>query len=203
MAKYYYGVRKGRKVGVYKTWKECQAQVKGYSNAVYKKFPSYEEALNFVKGIENFENGDVSTLKDNEMIAYVDGSFDGDKGYYAYGVVLFTNEGKTSYSQKEKEYNMVEMGNVAGEIRGAMVAMEEAINLNKDILYLYYDYMGIEKWAKGEWKTNKAGTQRYKQYYDSIKDVLKVEFIKVKAHSGNKYNEEADRLAKTSLGIKA
>ncbi len=61
---------------------------------------------------------------------------------------------------------------------------------------------GIEKWAKGEWKTNKYGTQKYKEYYDSIKDILKVEFIKVKAHSGgDKYNEEADKLAKASLGI--
>ena len=61
--------------------------------------------------------------------------------------------------------------------------------------------MGIEKWAVGEWKTNKEGTKEYKEYYDSIKDKLKVVFVKIKAHAGNKYNEEADRLAKKALGI--
>ncbi len=201
MAKYYYAVKKGREIGVYETWGECEAQVKGYSGAVYKKFPNYEEALNFIKGEKNFEAKDISLIQDNEMVAYVDGSFDKEKCYYGYGVVLFTTEGKFTYSQKEDDKNLVDMRNVAGEIRGAMVAMKEAINMNKDVLYLYYDYEGIEKWAKGEWKTNKYGTQKYKEYYDSIKDILKVKFIKVKAHSGNKYNEEADKLAKASLGI--
>ena len=61
--------------------------------------------------------------------------------------------------------------------------------------------MGIEKWATGEWKANKCGTKMYKAYFDSIKDRLSVVFYKVKAHSGNEYNEEADRLAKNALGI--
>jgi len=39
----------------------------------------------------------------------------------------------------------------------------------------------------------------YKAYYDSIKDKLRVIFKKVLAHSGNEYNEEADRLAKEAL----
>ncbi|NLV75571.1 MAG: RNase H [Tissierellia bacterium] len=202
MAKYYYAVKEGREIGVYETWGECEAQVKGYSGAVYKKFSTYEEAENFVYNIErNVEEKDMSSIKENEAIAYVDGSFDATNKIYSYGVILFTTEGKFTYSQKEDDKNLVDMRNVAGEIRGAMVAMKEAINMNKDVLYLHYDYMGIEKWAKGEWKTNKYGTQKYKEYYDSIKDILKVEFIKVKAHSGDKYNEEADKLAKASLGI--
>ncbi len=96
------------------------------------------------------------------------------------------------------------MRNVAGEIRGgAMVAMEKALAMGgKDTLYLHYDYMGIEKWAKGEWKANKYGTQEYRDYYNSIKNKLNVIFIKVLAHSGDKYNEEADALAKSALGIK-
>lgn len=202
MAKYYYAVKEGREIGVYETWGECEAQVKGYSGAVYKKFPTYEEAENFVYNIErNVEEKDMFSIKENEAIAYVDGSFDATNKIYSYGVILFTTKGKFTYSQKEDDKNLVDMRNVAGEIRGAMVVMKEAINMNKDVLYLHYDYEGIEKWAKGEWKTNKYGTQKYKEYYDSIKDILKVEFIKVKAHSGDKYNEEADKLAKASLGI--
>jgi viroplasmin and RNaseH domain-containing protein len=204
MAKHYYGVREGREIGVYENWSDCEYQVKGYSGAEYKKFNTYEEALSFINGKEKTDKGKkLATLKDNEIIAYVDGSFDKNNRYYSYGVVIFTLEGKENFSQKENDDNMVDMRNVAGEIRGAMFAMEQAIMKKKEILYLHYDYMGIEKWAIGEWKTNKYGTQRYKKYFDSIKDKIKVVFIKVKAHSGDEYNEEADRLAKEALGIKA
>ena len=46
----YYGVRVGRKPGVYHSWDECQKQVSGISNAIYKKFPSVECAQKFVRG---------------------------------------------------------------------------------------------------------------------------------------------------------
>lgn len=200
MTEYYYAVKKGRKRGIYSTWSECEAQVKGYSGAVFKKFSTYEEALKFIDEVEEpLEDVHVSSLKENEMIAYVDGSFDKDSGSYSYGIVLFTKDGKSEISSMEKDEKMKDMRNVAGEIRGAMVAMDKALKSGKDILYLYYDYIGIEKWAVGEWKANKYGTKMYKSYYDSIKDKLRVVFKKVTAHSGNEYNEEADRLAKKAL----
>ncbi|NMA86833.1 MAG: RNase H [Tissierellia bacterium] len=203
MAKYFYAVKEGREIGIYNTWSECEEQVKGYSGAVYKKFSNLRDAQNFINGNEeNVEGKTLDSIKENEIIAYVDGSFDIKNKAYSYGVILFNIEGKSTYAEKEQNENLVEMRNVAGEIRGAMVAMEKALAMGKDTLYLHYDYMGIEKWAKGEWKANKYGTQEYRDYYNSIKNKLNVIFIKVLAHSGDKYNEEADALAKSALGIK-
>ncbi|MBZ2174615.1 ribonuclease H family protein [Schnuerera sp. xch1] len=202
MAKHYYAVKEGKEIGIYNTWTECELQVKGYSGAIYKKFSTYEEALNFINNDEKaIEEKDLQRLKENEMIAYVDGSFDKDNRYYSYGAVLFTKEGKQTLSDKYNDEKMVDMRNVAGEIKGSMVAMQKALENEKDTLYLYYDYVGIEKWAIGEWKTNKYGTKMYKRYYDSVKDKLKIMFLKVKAHTGVEYNEEADLLAKKALGI--
>ncbi|HSH35226.1 RNase H family protein, partial [Schnuerera sp.] len=173
-----------------------------YSNAVYKKFSTYEEALNFIEDNEaKVEEKGLLELKENEMIAYVDGSYHAESKNYSFGAVIFTTKGKETYYKKENDISLVDMRNVAGEIRGSIYAMEEALKREKNTLYLHYDYMGIEKWAVGEWKTNKEGTKEYKEYYDSIKDKLKVVFVKIKAHAGNKYNEEADRLAKKALGI--
>ena len=93
------------------------------------------------------------------------------------------------------------MRNVAGEIEAAKIAMNYCIDNNINNLILYFDYEGIEKWCLGLWKTNKEGTTKYKKFYDNIKDKLNVEFVKVKAHSGNKYNDEADKLAKKAIGI--
>ncbi|KAI7903076.1 Caulimovirus viroplasmin-domain-containing protein, partial [Cokeromyces recurvatus] len=43
----FYAVRQGRQPGIYSTWTECQANVQGFSGAVYKKFNTYEEAQSF------------------------------------------------------------------------------------------------------------------------------------------------------------
>lgn len=202
MAKKYYAVREGKKIGVFKTWSECKEQVDGYSGAEYKKFKSYREALDFINLEQELsEMEDLEKLKDDEMVAYVDGSYHKDDNYYSYGAVIFTSNGKETFADKENYEELVSMRNVAGELRGAIYAMERSIEMGKDILYLYYDYLGIEKWATGEWKTNRVGTQKYKEFYDSIKGDLKVKFKKVEAHSGDKYNDEADELAKEALGI--
>ncbi len=198
MAKFYYAVKAGRNPGIYDSWAECEAEVKGYKGAKYKKFDTLEEAQDFIE-----EEGDFlrpnDELKDNEMIAYVDGSFCLDTRTYSYGVVILTTEGKETFSGREDNKELAQMRNVAGELKGAMFAMDYAIKKGKDILYIYYDYKGIEDWAKGNWKTNKDGTKEYKKYYDSIEDRLQVVFIKVRAHSGIEYNEEADKLAKDAI----
>jgi len=43
-AKKYYVVWRGLKPGVYDSWKECEAQIRGVEGAVYKSFPGPEEA---------------------------------------------------------------------------------------------------------------------------------------------------------------
>lgn len=92
------------------------------------------------------------------------------------------------------------MRNVGGELFGAITAMMFARQHEEcDTLILYYDYNGISKWATGEWKRNNPYTVKYKELYDELKKELRIIFRKVKAHSGNKYNEKADALAKSCI----
>lgn len=126
--------------------------------------------------------------------------FDSSKGTYGSGIVIINdNKVVETISRKGQNHENISMRNVAGEIEGAMIAMEYAIENGYNTLDLYFDYNGIEKWCTGEWKTNKEGTKNYKQFYDGIKNRLRVNFYKVKAHSGVDYNELADKLAKESL----
>lgn len=40
----YYVVWKGRKQGIFRSWADCEAQVKGYPQARFKSFPTLAEA---------------------------------------------------------------------------------------------------------------------------------------------------------------
>ena len=197
MANKYYAVKDGRKIGIFETWNECQKSVEGYSGAQYKSFKNKEDAiayLNNEKGNKNIDN-----LNQDEMIAYVDGGYDSSKNYYSYAVILFQKDDRIEYSGLDNKTEIINMNNVAGEIEAAKLAMRIAVKKEMKKLYIYYDYEGIEKWCTGEWKSRKRYTKEYKNYYKEIKENLKVKFIKVEAHSGNKLNEEVDLLAKKVL----
>ncbi len=194
----YYAVKKGRETGIFKTWEEAKKQVVGYSGAVYKKFIEKSDAEDFMKyEIAKFDEAlEEKTLNADELIAYVDGSYNIKDKSFSYGVLLFDNLGIYEEHSKRFYDEDSSMRNVAGEIKGAAFAMKRAIELGKRKIYLHYDYSGIENWAKKSWKANKIGTMEYRDYYAEIKDELEVVFVKVKAHSGVKYNEVVDKLAK-------
>lgn len=199
MAKKFYAVKQGRVPGVYQSWEECKAQVDGYSGAAYKSFPTAAEALAFVTGIQQEKTSQQSDSQG--LTAYVDGSYHSGSGEFSYGVVILRDEEEICFQEKLSDPDLAAMHNVAGEIKGAEAAMRYALEHGYHEISIYHDYEGIAKWCTGEWKANKSGTQAYKAYYDSICGQLQVHFQKVKGHSGDKYNDMADRLAKEALGI--
>ena len=50
MKKKYYVVWEGRSKGIFDSWNECKAQIDGFPNAVYKSFPSLEQAEQALQG---------------------------------------------------------------------------------------------------------------------------------------------------------
>ena len=201
MAKKYYAVKQGRVPGVYETWDDCKNQVDGYSGAVYKSFAALAQAKEFLGiVVENtLAVSDKKLSTNSKATAYVDGSYDDGLGLFSYGVVIFYNDSEHRFAEKFNTPKLIEMRNVAGEIKAAEKAMQFCIDASIESLDLHYDYEGIAKWCIGEWEANKEGTKAYKQFYDSIKDKLDINFVKVTAHSGDKYNDLADELAKKAL----
>ena len=195
--KKYYAVVKGRKTGVFDNWDVCKKQIEGYSGAIYKGFLNYEDAYNFING----QAKNINNIEDNihKIEAYVDGSYSEEYGKYSYGcIILFENEIiKLSGASDDKDY--IAMRNVAGELLGAMEAIKWAYENKLNSITIYYDYEGIEKWANEIWKTNRKGTKEYLEFIKKYRKCLTINFKKVKAHSGDVYNEEADKLAKDAL----
>lgn len=203
MAKKYYAVRVGKEPGIYNTWDECKSQVHGFPGAEYKSFTSYEEAQSFINNNITVTKNDVQDVRcecSNDY-AFVDGSYNTATGVYGFGGFLMHGGEKIIISGNGNDKELATMRNVAGEILGSQAAIAKAIELGIKELDIYYDYQGIKMWATGEWKRNKKGTEAYHDYIQSVKDMIILNFIKVKGHSGVDGNEEADMLAKKAVGI--
>ena len=191
----YYAVRNGRKIGIFESWDECKSQVDGFSGAEYKSFTKKEDAIEYI-------SDEKKCAEQNGTVAYVDGSYNIETCEFSFGAVVFSGDEMQTFSQKFNDPELASMRNVAGEIKGSEFVMSYCLENGIKEVSIYYDYEGIAAWAEGRWKTNKYGTITYKEFYDEIKDKLKVNFVKVKGHSGDTYNDMADRLAKDALGIK-
>lgn len=198
----FYAVKIGKKPGIYNSWADCQQQVNGFKGAIFKSFKTKEEADCFINGDENKKTASIENLNENECIAYVDGSFKKDTGEYSFGCVFFHNDRIDKFNQKFPKSEYSTHRNVSGEVSGSVFAIKKAMELNMKEITIFYDYQGIESWATGDWKTNNNLTRDYKKFIDGIKSQIDINFVKVKGHSNDKYNDMADELAKQALGIK-
>ena len=136
----------------------------------------------------------------NSVIAYVDGSYNQKLKVYGSGVVYITDDKELELMKSYDDAYQIHR-NVAGEVKASELAIEKAIEDKKDQIIIYHDYQGIASWAKGDWKTNNDLTKSYKNFIDQAKKKIKIDFVKVKGHSNDKYNDKADQLAKEAAGI--
>lgn len=193
MAKFY-AVRVGKQTGIYQTWEECKVNVIGYEGAEFKSFSSEVEAQDYL-------NNKETSLNNEGVIAYVDGSFNVTTNEYSFGAILIKDNVMYQFKRKFEEDEFSSSRNVAGEVRGASFIINYALKNGITELNLYYDYIGIEKFYTGEWKANKELSKLYQDFANTVKDKIKVHFHKVKSHSNEKYNDLVDSLAKEALGI--
>ena len=209
-----YAVRKGHKTGLFYTWDECKKAVHGYSGAEYKGFLTKEEAEAFLnigaaKTVTNknystaaisMDSITLTTSTSDRLVVYVDGSFDVKLQKYSFGCVILLEDGRIiKRSGNGDEPELLAIRNVAGEMLGAMYAVQWAFENGYSSVVIHYDYEGIEKWATGVWSAKNPHTRKYAAFMRQMQEKIEVIFQKVKAHSGDFYNERVDKLAKKAL----
>lgn len=226
----YYAVAEGRGVvpNIYTSWDECKEVVGAYKGAKYKSFKTSKEAIVYLaadigisledivtkcehlkkykSSLDKQESSQiVNNIKDDRIRIYVDGSFKEGINSYAYGFVVVLNDEVLHYANGVGHSDgAVALRNVAGEMTGAMRAVNYAIKNQYKKIQIYYDYQGLECWAKGTWKRKNEYTKKYHEFMTEKMQHIEIDFVKVKAHSGETYNDMADVLAKNALmGIEA
>lgn len=137
-----------------------------------------------------------------EVRAFIDGSFDKRKGVVGSGGVILLDTEEVEFSLSSIEPNHVAYWNVSGELLAALHVVDYALDHGYASCSLYYDYMGIEMWATGRWNTNNPLTTNYAKRMKEARKQIRVDFHKVKAHSGIAYNDRADALAKKGTLLK-
>ena len=158
LAKKYYAVKKGRKVGVFKnepgedTWnKVVKPLIHKYPGAQYAGFNTEEEAIVYLEGDGTKESNSTDNTKnickdplfdtiDFDYYVYTDGSY--KDGKYSYGIVWVDAESQ-AVVEVESGFGTSEaaasMRNVAGELAGAMRAALQAEQRGEKIC-IVHDY---------------------------------------------------------------
>ncbi|MFH1224062.1 MAG: RNase H family protein [Pseudomonadota bacterium] len=128
--------------------------------------------------------------------AYVDGSYREEKVGWA-SVIVKNGELYTELSGVVDEKEVMGTRQVAGELKAVEETLLWCRGEKIKEIYLHYDYAGIREWVTGAWKAKNPVTQKYRDYVRSVG--IKINWVKVKSHSGVKYNDMADELARTII----
>lgn len=146
-----------------------------------------------------------SNSPQDKIIIYTDGACSGNPGVGGWGAILMYNkhEKKISGGNKETTNNQMEIRAVIEALK--IIKKPSQIIINTDSKYVMD---GITKWIFG-WKKNGWRTADRKavknselwQELDHEVSRHKIEWRWVKGHSGDKYNDIADELAREAIGV--
>lgn len=169
------------------TWSECESLTHGIKGVLFKSFGSREEAEAWIAGL--------SAPVPEGLRVYVDGSFTPDYPKAGWGFVVVDGDKEIYHMSGHTAFD-AESRNIDGEVMASYQAMKWLHENDKNAV-ICHDYEGVARWAKGEWQ---AKSSIAKQYVSAIRPyVHRVTFEKVAAHTGVKWNEFVDKLAKDAI----
>ena len=141
---------------------------------------------------QDYQYGITDTKISDEVIAYVDGSFMNKK--IGYGSVIMKGNKILHEISGAMDETYVAHHQIGGELKAVIETVTWCKKNKINDIHIYYDYKGIEMWARAKWKAKNELTQKYQAFM--VKQSITFHFHKVAAHSGNRWNEHADMLAK-------
>ncbi|MCF7809111.1 MAG: ribonuclease HI [Candidatus Marinimicrobia bacterium] len=211
-AKKIYAIFKGHQPGLYDTWDEASAQVKGFKGAVYKSFSSREEAILWLRQcvldeqepvseqlIDLIKTVDPAEKRDKRIIIHTDGGASPNPGKGGYGIVLAHGQHRKELSAGYKltTNNRMEMMAVIVALRSLKQPSEVTLFTDSKYVVDSISKGWAKKWRSMGWRRSDGQLAENIDLWEQLLLLLDdhaVEFKWVKGHAGNKENERCDQL---------
>ena len=141
---------------------------------------------------------------EDKVIIYTDGACSGNPGPGGWGTILMYKDAKKEISggMKDTTNNIMEITAVIEGLK--CLKIESNVEIYSDSAYVVnaFNQGWIYNWIKKGWKTASGESVKNKELWQELYNLTKkhkVEFIKVKGHSDNEFNNRCDELARNAI----
>lgn len=221
----YYAVANGRNTGIFHTWDECNAQVKGFRGAIYKKFTKEADATHFIESNQKTSTDNQKTLSGDiinrvpiDYYVYTDGAcvHNGKPNASAgYGIYFGENDSRNVSARVAP--GSVQTNNVAEltAILHTYPIIESDIRAGKHIMIVsdsVYALRCVGDYGKRchcqGWAKDIPNKELVKETYEKYVGRENVKFMYIAAHTNHTDvhsigNSHADMLANNAIGLDA
>ena len=170
----------------------------------------YENKVNLDKVIVYQKKGKEGNMANNNqekietVEIYTDGACSNNPGPGGFGTILMYQDIKKEISgyKENTTNNIMEMTAVIEGLN--MLKRKCQCRIYSDSAYVVnaFKQNWIDNWEKNNWKTANKKEVKNKELWIELKELVKkhnAEFIKVKGHSDNEYNNRCDELARQAI----
>jgi ribonuclease HI len=208
--KKFYAVVSGRNPGIYTSWPEAEAQVKGFGGAKYKGFSCSLEAEAWmndpqcgqkIKQQKKKLSHELPMPADGRTEIYTDGGAINNPGPGGYGAVILENN-----KVAEITGGYLHTTNNRMELMACIKGIEALASRTKPVALFsdsQYVVKGISKgwargWRKRGWLKSDGNPAVNPDLWERLLDLIQgldIVFSWVKGHAGHPLNERCDQLA--------
>ncbi|MDI6401000.1 ribonuclease HI [Balneolaceae bacterium ANBcel3] len=135
-----------------------------------------------------------------KVIVYTDGACSGNPGPGGWGAILIHNKREKSISGSEAHTtnNRMELTAIIEALNALKKPCQVAIHSDSALIINAFTDGWIDNWLRRGWKKADKKPVENRDLWERLLTAMKphrVEWVKVKGHSDNEYNNRADRLA--------
>ena len=139
-----------------------------------------------------------------KVIIYTDGACSGNPGSGGWGAILMYKNAKKEIfgGCKNTTNNIMEITAVIEALKCLKVESEVQVYSDSAYTVNAFNQKWIYGWMKNGWKTSSGTDVKNKELWQELYSLTqkhKVEFIKVKGHADNEFNNRCDELARNAI----
>lgn len=139
-----------------------------------------------------------------DVVIYTDGACSGNPGPGGWGAILIYGDNKkeVSGSSSNTTNNIMELTAVIEALKSLKAECNVKIYSDSAYVVNAFNQSWIYNWKKNNWRTANKEPVKNRELWEDLYLLTqnhKVEFIKVKGHSDNEYNNRCDFLATSAI----